>query len=165
MRGYKVSPLLLLFLSAVSAQTVPPGWNTVKDTKGLCQIAVPPEWTSLGESTGAAVLRDSTNAIAVVTSQPEQAFKPLPDPLVRSLKISKDLMFENTPKRIFYQDRVSKGPEATNAYSSSVPAKSGTCSCHLVLLPTVPAEVAKKIVMTLGPVAGDGTAPESWRNP
>jgi hypothetical protein len=159
MRGSKVFPVLLLFLSTVSAQTVPPGWNIVKDTKGLCQIAVPPEWTSFGENTGAAVFRDSTNAIAVVTSQSGQAFKPLPDPLVRSLEIPKDRMFENTPKRIFYQDRVSKGPEDTNAYSSSVPAKSGTCSCHLVVLPNVPAEVAKKIVMTLGPVAGDAPEP------
>ena len=68
-------------------------------------------------------------------------------------------MFENTPKRIFYQDRVSKGPESANAYSSSVPSKNGTCSCHLVLLPNLPEEVAKKIVMTLGPVAGDGPTP------
>jgi hypothetical protein len=159
MRGSNVFPVLLLFLSTVSAQTVPPGWNTVKDTKGLCQIAVPPEWTSLGENTGAAVFRDSSNAIAVVTSQSGQAFKPLPNPLVRSLDIPKERMFENTPKRIFYQDRVSKGPESANAYSSSVPAKNGTCSCHLVLLPSIPEEVAKKIVMTLGPVAGDGPTP------
>jgi len=155
--------MLLLFLSAVSAQTVPPGWNTVKDAKGLCQIAVPSEWTSFGETTGAAVFRDSTNAIAVVTSQSEQAFKPLPEPMVKSLDIPKVRMFENTPKRIFYQDRVSKGPESANVYSSSVPAKNGTCSCHLVLLPNIPEEVAKKIVMTLGPVAGDGPTPNSSR--
>jgi hypothetical protein len=35
-----------------------------------------------------------------------------------------------------------------------VPAKNGTRSCHLVLLPNILEEVAKKIVMTLGPVAG-----------
>jgi hypothetical protein len=78
---------------------------------------------------------------------------------VRSLDIPKERMFENTPKRIFYQDRVSKGPGTASTYSSSVPAKSGTCSCHLVLLPNVPEELAKKIVMSPGPVAGDGPAP------
>jgi len=163
MRGLVVSSLLVLFLSAVSAQTVPPGWNTVKDNKGLCQIAVPPEWTSLGESTGAAVLRDSTHAIAVVTSQPGQAFRPLPDPLVKSLEIPKDRMFENSPKRIFYQDRVSKGTEDANAFSASVPAGSGTCSCHLVVQPAVSVEVAKKIAMSLGPAAGDGPTPYGSR--
>jgi len=165
MRGYTVFSLLLLFLSAVSAQTVPPGWNTVKDNKGLCQIAVPPEWSSLGESTGAAVYHDPTNAIAVVTSQPGQAFKALPEPLVKSLEIPKERMFENTAKRIFYQDQVSKGPEDSNRFSASVPAKSGTCSCHVVVLPSIPVETAKKIAMSLGPVASEGTPPDGSHSP
>ena len=158
-----VPTLFLLFLPMVSAQTVPAGWKVVKDSKGLCQIAVPAEWTSFGDNTGAAIFRDSTTAIAVVTSQPGQEFKPLPASLVKSLEIAKEKLFENTAQRLFYQDKTSKGGEDPNAYSASVPAKGGTCSCHLVFVPDIPADTAKKIVMTLGPSAAEGTVPDGSR--
>jgi hypothetical protein len=88
----------------------------------------------------------------VVTSQPGQAFKALPEGLQRSLGIRKDKMFENTAKRLFYQDKISQNAEDTNAYSASVPAKDGTCSCRVVFLPNVAAETVKKIVLSLSRV-------------
>lgn len=103
------------------------------------------------ESAGAAVLRDSTTAIAVVTSQPQQEFKVLPDVLLRVLGIHKEKMFENSPKRVFYQDKISAQPEDSNGYSLSVPGKSGTCSCRLTVLPSVPEETVRRIALTLGP--------------
>ena len=42
--------------------------------------------------------------------------------------------------------------EETNAFSSSVPSKGGTCSCHVVVQPSVEEEVAKKIALSLAPV-------------
>jgi hypothetical protein len=68
------------------------------------------------------------------------------------LKIPKDKMFENTAKRIFYQEKTSRNAEDTNAYSVSVPGKNGTCSGHLVFLPSITEEIAKKIATSLGPV-------------
>jgi hypothetical protein len=50
------------------AQTTPAGWKIVKDSK-VWRIAVPPDWEPLSENAGAAVLQDTTTAIAVVTSQ------------------------------------------------------------------------------------------------
>lgn len=152
MREYIVSALVLLFGTAGRAQTVPSGWKIIKDAKAVCQIAVPPEWVPFGENNGAAMLHDSTTAIAVVTSQPGQEFKPLSAALVKSIGIGKEQMFENTATRLFYQDRVSRSPEETGAYSSSVPRKGGTCSCHVVALPSVAADIAKKIALSLGPV-------------
>jgi hypothetical protein len=146
------SSLILLFLQPVSAQVVPAGWQVVKDTKGVCQIAVPADWSPYGESKGAAVFHDTSTAIAVVTSQPGQAFSTLPDSLQRVLDITKEKMFENSAKRVFYQDKTSGGPEDTNAYSFSVPAKGGTCSGHLTFLPSVGADVARKIALSLMPV-------------
>jgi len=144
---------LFLSLAAVAAQQTPTeSWRVVKDSKGLCQIAVPPDWETLFENAGAAVFHDASNAIAVVTSQPNQAFKPLPDNLQRLLGIRKDKLFENTANRIFYQERVSRNPDSPNAYSVSVPGKTGTCSCHLVMLPSTPEETAKKIALSLRPV-------------
>jgi hypothetical protein len=151
MREYKVPALFLLFFPILAAQTVPPGWKVVRDSKSLCQVAVPPEWAPLAEEAGAAVFKDSTTAIAVVTSQPGQAFKPLPESLQKVMDIPKDKLFENTAKRTFYQDRTSRNPETANAYSASVPGKGGTCNCHVVFLPSVSEEIARKITLSLGP--------------
>ena len=153
MREYTVPSLVLLFFSASPAQTVPAGWKVVKDSRSLCQIAVPPEWVPFEDNTGAAVFRDTTTAIAVVTSQPGQAFKPLPESFLKLMDIPKARMFENTVKRIFYQGKTSRNAEDANAYSASVPGKSGTCSCHLAVLPSIAEEIAKKIALSLGPVS------------
>jgi hypothetical protein len=152
MREFTVSALVLLACLAAPAQT-PSGWKTIKDAKSACQIAVPPEWTPLGESNGAAVFKDATTAIAVVTAQPGQEFKPLSPGFIRSMDLPKDKVFENSTKRIFYQDQTSRGPDDTSAYSVSVPAKNGSCSCHVAFIPSVPEDTAKKIALSLAPVA------------
>ena len=147
-----ISALVLLCCLPAWPQTVPAGWKVIKDAKGTCQIAVPPDWVPFGDNTGAAQFHDSTTAIAVVTSQPGQEFKPLSAGLVKSIGIPKEKMFENTATRIFYQDRVSHSPDDTSAFSASVPAKGGMCSCHVVVLPSIPEDTAKKIALSLAPV-------------
>ncbi len=149
MREYIVSTLFLLFPALLPAQAAPAGWKVLKDSKGLCQIAVPPEWDPLADTKGAAIFRDSSIAIAVVTSQPGQGFKPLPASLQKVLNLRKENIFENTTKRVFYQDRVSRDAENPNAYSASVPGKDGTCSCRVTFLPDVSEETAKKIALSL----------------
>lgn len=157
MREYIVPALVLLFAPAVSAQGVPAGWLTIKDSKGACQMAVPPDWAPYAESGSVAVFRDVSTAIAVVTSQPEQAFKPLPEAVQRVMGIPKEKMYENTAKRVFYQDKISQNRDDQNAYSIAVPGKSGTCSGHLTFLPSISEEVARKIALSLGPVAEPGS--------
>src|SRR5262252_8793295 len=102
MREYRIPTLVLLLFFPASAQTIPAGWKMVKDSKNTCQIAVPPEWVLLEDGSGAAVFRDRTTAIAVVTSQPGQIFKPLPEWLQKVLDIRKEKIFENSAKRLFY---------------------------------------------------------------
>ena len=99
MRTQVVSPLLFLLAIPAWAQTVPAGWTVVKDSKHACQIAVPSEWAPWADNTGAAVFRDSTTAIAVVTSQPGQTFKPLTESQKKSLGIPVEKMFENCASR------------------------------------------------------------------
>jgi hypothetical protein len=151
MRECKLFALFLLFCLPASTQAAPEGWKPLKDAKGTCQISVPPEWVPFSESSGAAVFHDATTAIAVVTSQPGQAFKPMPDSLLKILEIRKEKLFENSAKRAFYQDRTSRNSEDPNAFSSSVPSKGGTCSCRVVFLPSITEEVARKIALSLAP--------------
>lgn len=151
MRECIVPAWILLSCLYAQAQIAPQGWKVLRDAKGACQIAVPPEWSPFGDSGGAAVLRDAGTAIAVVTAQPGQTFGPLPANIVKIMAIPKDKFFENSSKRIFYQDKISKNPDDPNAFSSSVPAKSGTCSCHVVLKPEIADEIGRKIALSLAP--------------
>jgi hypothetical protein len=157
MREYivSVSALVLFLAPCVKAQTVPAGWQIVRDSKEVCQMAVPADWTPYGDTHGVAVLHDVSTAIAVVTAQPEQDFKPLPEAVQKVMGIPKAKMFENTAKRVFYQDRTAQGKEDSNAYSIAVPGRTGTCSGHLKFLPDITEEIARKIALSLGP------APES----
>ncbi len=145
--------VLLSLLASIPVEITPADWKIVKDPRGLCQIAVPADWDEISEAAGAAVFHDTSTAVAVVTSQPGQAFKPLSESLQRLLAIPKAALFENTPRRIFFQDKVSKRSGDPNVYDSSVPAKSGTCSCHVVALPSIPQDTTNKIILSLQPAA------------
>jgi hypothetical protein len=144
---------LILFCLPLSAQVVPTGWQIVKDSKQACQIAVPADWSVYGESHSAAVFHDTSTALAVVTSQPGQTFAPLTEFFQKVLNINKDKFFENTAKRIFYQDKTSANHDDPSSYTFSVPGKGGTCSGRLTFLPSIPEDMARKIALSLGPAA------------
>jgi len=160
MRYFRLVALFSSLQFLAPAAPIPSGWKLIKDSKGTCQIAVPEDWTP-SESGGSAVLNDASVGIAVVTSQPGQTFKPLTESLQKLLAVRKEKMFENTVKRIFYQDKTSKGPEDPNAYSVSVPGNGGTCSSRIVFLPSIPSELARKIVLSVAPAASTATEPKS----
>jgi hypothetical protein len=158
MREAILCSLFLLWCARADAQNPPvpasptAGWKTIKDGKGICQISVPPEWAPLDASTGAAIFQDTTTAIAVVTSQPDQKYQPLTETLQKLLGVRKEKLFENTAKRVFYQDKVSSGAEEPNAFGASMPGTNGTCSCRVTFLPVVTEETARKIALSLAPV-------------
>jgi len=153
MREYTIFALILFCPPCLCAQGTPPGWQIVKDSKNTCQLAVPPDWSLYGESHSAAVFHDPSTALAVVTSQPSQTFKPLTQFFQNVLNISKEKLFENTAKRIFYQDKTSANSDDPNSYTFSVPAKDGTCSGHLTFQPSIKDDVARKIALSLGPAS------------
>jgi len=150
---FGVVALFALWLSGAAPASVPAGLKVLKDPKGACQITVPEAWNSSSEQAGWAVLRDATTAIAVVTSQTGQAFKPLPESLLKMLGIPKEKIFENSAKRVYYQDKIAASPSDTNAFSAIVPGKAGTCSSRVLFLPEVSEETARKIVLSVGPAA------------
>jgi hypothetical protein len=152
MREYAIAVLILLN-TPLAAQVVPSGWQIVKDSRNACQLAVPPDWSMYGESRSAAVLHDTSTALVVITSQPGQAFAPLTERLKSILNISKEKLFENSASRIFFEDKASAHPADPKWYTFSVPGKNGTCSGHLTFLPSIPDDLARQVVFSLGPVA------------
>jgi len=151
MRSCGLSALFSLLLAAEVTPSLPVGWKVIKDSKGTCQIAVPTDWTP-SENPGSAVFQDATVAIAVVTTQPGQTLKPLSESMQKILGIAKDKLFENTTKRIYYQDKVVRNATDSNAFIAMVPGKGGTCSSRVVFLSVVPEDTAKKITLSVGPV-------------
>lgn len=151
MREYIVPTLILLSCLSATAQTSPSGWKTLRDPKSACQISIPPDWVPFSDSGGSAVFRDAGTAIAVVTSQPSQPFKPLPPSIVKLMELRKEKLFENSAQRIFYQEKTSRNADDTNAFSAAVPSKAGTCGCRVVALPSVSEDIARKIVLSLAP--------------
>ena len=154
-----VSTLFLSLCLPALAQTVPAGWKILKDAKSACQIAVPPDWIPLPEAGGAAVFHDPGTGIAVVTSQPGQSFQALSESQLRLIGIAKEKLFENSNKRLFYQDKTSRNTDDSNAYSAMVPGNGGTCSYHVVFLPSITEEIARKIALSLGPATEGKTGP------
>ena len=152
MRYFRVFALFAFFLPNTAPASQPTGWKVLKDPKGACQITVPEAWNFSSEDAGFAVLRDATTAIAVVTSQPGQAFKPLSESLLKLLGVPKEKVFENSAKRVYYQDKIAVTLQDTNAFTVVVPGKAGTCSSRVLFLPEVSQEDARKIVLSVGPV-------------
>ena len=70
----------------------------------------------------------------MVTTQPGQTLKPLAESIQKILGIAKDKLFENTAKRIYYQDKVARNATDSNAFIAMVPGKSGTCSSRSALI-------------------------------
>lgn len=152
MRQFMFSALVVLYWLPMWCQTIPADWKIIQDAKAACQMAVPPEWVPFGDNNGVAVLHDPDTAIAVVTSLPAQEFKPVTATLLKHFGVPKEKIFENSAVRLFYQDKTSDGPNDHNAFTASVPAKNGTCTCRVVVLPSVSADVAKKIVLSISPI-------------
>ncbi len=151
MRYFRVCTLFALFWPALPA-SLPEGWKVVKDSKAACQILVPDKWDVASENAGSAVLHDASTAIAVVTSQPGQAFKPLTESLLKILRISRSKLFENSARRVFYQDKTALDPSDTNSFSIMVPGKAGTCSARVVFVAEVTEETARRIALSVAPV-------------
>jgi hypothetical protein len=148
---FRVFALFALLLPGAASATEPAVWKVLKDSKGACQITVPEAWEFSSDQAGFAVLRDAVTAIAVVTSQPGQAFKPLPESLLKMLGIPKEKIFENSAKRVYYQDKIVASSPDAKAFSVMAPGKAGTCSSRVVFLPEVPDEIARKIALSVGP--------------
>jgi hypothetical protein len=150
MRYFGAFALFALLLPDAAPESPLTGWKVLKDPSGACQIAVPEAWDSSSDQAGWAVLRDAATAIAVVTSEPDQVFKPLSESVLKMLGIPREKIFENSARRVYYQDRIAARSSGTNAFIVMVPGKTGTCSSRVAFLPEVSEETARKIALSVG---------------
>jgi hypothetical protein len=149
MQPLLTSGLLLALCGMAAAQTVPAGWNVIKEGKGACQAAIPPDWAP-GSGPGTAHAKDMMEGMLVVTSDIDR-LQPMPEFLQQSLV---DQMIENTDKRVFYSEKANASSQ-NRLYHATVPGKGGKGRCHATVTfqpSKVKDEIAKQIALSIGPV-------------
>jgi hypothetical protein len=141
--------LLVCFgVLAAATQTTPAGWKIIKDQRGACQVAVPPDWIPSARNPGVASARDVLDGMVVVTSDSAR-LKPIPESMRTIMKIEK--LYENTGQRVVYMTRIAKDPKDSSSLNVAVPSKNGSCMTQVTYRSAISDDLAKKIAFTVGP--------------
>ena len=119
-----------------------PGWKTVKDKTGACQMSVPPNWTLLSDP-GWANSPQHTSALVHYGIRP---FKPFSEETMKMLSI--DHVYENSAKRIFYVTKPNGNPPLVS-YHVEAPGKGNACVLQISLPPHTLEDDASKIALSL----------------
>lgn len=135
--------------SRAAAQTTPAGWNILKDKQGLCQVAVPPDWSPDMTDPGWAGVKDhlTKGGLVVVASHPNVTMTAMPPEALQEL-YDIEKMVENTGKRVFYRTN----DKQITSYRITVPGETGTCSVQVWIFPDLPKNLAKRIALLIAPV-------------
>ena len=134
---------LILLSPALFAQ---PGWKTIKDRTGACQISVPPYWTPLSMP-GYANSPDHTATRILVGISP---FRPFSDTTLKMLNIG--TLFENSAQRSFWVTNPNGGSPSLVTYHVETPGKGNRCVAEVALPPQHYVDEAKKTAMSVSPV-------------
>jgi hypothetical protein len=140
---------LLAACWAAAAGNPPAGWKVIKDQRGMCEVAVPPDWIASTRNPGVASPKDVLEGMVVVTSD-AAALKPIPDSVQKMMKIEK--LYENTDKRVVYMSHIARDPKDSSSLSVAVPAAHGSCMTQVTYRSTVPENLARQIAYSVGPV-------------
>ena len=142
----RISCAAMLAASAASAQTVPAGWQVVKDNKGLCQMAVPADWTPDKLVKSFVVSADKKSSAGIHPLAPNANY-------AQSMATAKQLMipikvFEDTPSRTWYAIARANGKPGSSWYVATGGAQ--ICTAQIDFDDPAFEATAKKIGDTIG---------------
>jgi len=123
-----------------------PGWHTVKDRTGACQVSVPPTWTIL--STPGWV--SSPEHMATMVLEGHRRYTPWSPETLKVLDVDK--VFENSGKRSFYVTRPSKATPALVNYHVEVPGGAKACILQITATPSYSPQEIQAIALGLSAV-------------
>jgi hypothetical protein len=130
---------ILLAATALSAQ---PGWKTVKDKTGACQISVPPSWTPL--STPGLV--NSPQGMTSMLTSGHRPYRPFSAETLKVMNVDKVL--ENSATRALWANKpVGNPPHVT--YHVETPGKTDSCIAEIPIASNSADDDAKKIALSL----------------
>lgn len=119
-----------------------PGWHTVKDRTGKCQISVPPTWEVLSEP-GRAASPEHMATTVIVGHRP---YEPWSEGTLKALNVDK--VFENSATRSFYVTKASK-TSAAIIYHIEVPGPGNDCIAEVPVSPSHSLDEIRKIALSL----------------
>jgi hypothetical protein len=148
--GRSLSVLSLLFtagFTTISAITVaiagPAGWQTVKDSTGVCQISIPPSWAMIPGSPGEFASSDHLASVLISVSPRSPA--PMTD--AEKHEFGADKIIENSAGRWLYASKATQQKAIT--YHVNVPAKR-VCAAELSVKVGHSEDEIKQIAATVG---------------
>lgn len=125
--------------------TAQPGWKTIKDKTGACQISVPSSWTEQSIP-GHVASPVSTGGMVITGTSP---FKPFRSDTLKILGVEK--VYENSAARSFYVTKPNGTPPQIN-YHIEAPGAGNRCIAEISLPSNYSEDEAKKIGMSLAAV-------------
>jgi hypothetical protein len=130
-------------VASLSAAT-PPGWLTIKDKTGVCQMSVPPSWSLIPSSPDA--VSSPEHVMSVLISGYHRDSTPMTDAKKREL--GADKIIENSATLWLYAGK----PTAQNAitYHVNVPTANRACVAELAVKVGHSEDEIKKIAATVG---------------
>ena len=136
------------FVSVAGAQ--PSGWHVIKDSTGVCQLAVPPDWNVNPHVPNMATGPELADAM--IHAEPGKTVRPMNE-VVQNV-VGVDKMLENSAQRVFWAGKpvsIPKGAPPVVAYRVSVPAKDGSCAGQITIKQGGSETVVKQIAATVAP--------------
>ena len=142
-------PSIALLAVPLLADSVPSGWITLKDTKGVCQIGAPGDFKPDGTFVGLG--RGPGDAVEVQVYSSPAPVKPLMDAVAKAMGI--DRLIDNTAQRMFYVNKPLTGKDGRTitAWTIKVPRGTGNCFATITVVPGGSEDLVKKIAATIGP--------------
>ncbi len=137
----------VLCSATLVAQAVPPGWKTIKDSRGKCQISVPADFSLVHAAAGFANAKDRSIEV-IVTSREGGTLKPISAEGMKTAGVDKIL--ENTAQRRFYAMKSISRPAAS--WYEIVPYAGGTCTAHISVREGASQDLFRAIAATLSAV-------------
>jgi hypothetical protein len=120
--------VLTVPINSFSAPAPPNGWQTIKDPTGVCQMAVPSNWSTIPGTPGQVASPEHIMSVLLA------GFKRNPAPMTEAEKhmFSVDRMIENNADRWFY---ATKPVTAQNliTYHVNVPISGHVCAAKLTV--------------------------------
>lgn len=143
-----MTPFLLLF--ALLFGSVPSGWITLKDAKGVCQVSAPSDFKADPHFPGLAKGAGGEVEVAVFSSS--ATVKPIMESVGKMMGIDK--FVDNTAARVFYANKPLTGHDGKTSvgWTVKVPRAGGQCFANITVTPGGHEDLVRKIAATISTV-------------
>ena len=141
-----VGAAALLAGSCLYAQDVPGGWKVVKDARGRCQFAVPPDWVADSLMKSFQMSADKT-ASAVASSAASGPFASVTS-RAKELMVPKKTI-EDSGKRLWYVYETQIGAQKGNTQWYVAVPTSPVCAMQIDFKGSAMEDIATKIARSL----------------